>query len=876
MKLLTSSVPTAPLRLLAAFVLFIASSLGAAAQVSWRGYVLDAKKNGPVQQARILLNPGSRSTKSDENGAFSFDSLADGTYRASVIASGYDTAGANVTVTGGRAATQRFMLKALTGAKAGGSAQETRTKVYNNDGSLASTGQIKGFITNASDGEPVIFSPVYLRGANVGAQTDVNGYFTLTKIKPGTYALIVTSIGFDTLKETITIAAGEVVSKRFSLRERSQMTKEIEVVANVAQEQRQSTTNISLTKVTPKEILQMPSVGGEPDLVQYIQTIPGVVFTGDQGGQLFIRGGSAVQNLTLLDGMMIYNPFHSIGLFSVFETESIKNADIYTAGFGPEYGGRASSVMDVKTIDGNKKKWAVTEGINPFANRLLIQAPLYSGEEEGTGGSAFVSVRNSLLDLTSKSLYSSVNNGQGLPFSFLDVYGKVTLASGGSKVSFQGFSFNDKANLGGLAGFGWNSRGLGSTFYLVPSTSTVLITGNVGFSDYTVSLIEQTASPRSSSINNLNTQLDMTYYMNKSELKFGASMLVNNTNWRATAPSGVVEDQTKPNTEFGLFAKYKLALENLILEPGLRFQYYLSYGAPSLEPRLSAKYNVNEKLRFKTGMGLYSQNLLATQSDRDVVSLFYGFYTSPEETINGRGEIQRGAQIQRAWHLVLGVEYDINPNFTINVEPYIKQFDPFISINLNKRTESDPDFILEKGMAQGVDFQVKYDDKRLFWSLGYSIASVTRTFGDTTYAPNYDRRHNLNLLAGYKFGENKQWSLDLRWNYGSGFPFTQTQGFYELMPNAPTNTGNVNNYNGSLGVFYGGLAEYNRGRLPDYHRLDVSVKRTFYLGDHSELEVNASVTNAYNRANLFYFDRINLQRVNQLPLLPSVGLVLNL
>jgi len=108
-------------------------------------------------------------------------------------------------------------------------------------------------------------------------------------------------------------------------------------------------------KITPKDIGQIPSIGGQPDLAQYLQVMPGVVFTGDQGGELYIRGGSPIQNKVLLDGVTIYKAFHSIGLFSVFETDIIRNADIYTGGFGAEYGGRISSVMDITTRDGNSR-----------------------------------------------------------------------------------------------------------------------------------------------------------------------------------------------------------------------------------------------------------------------------------------------------------------------------------------------------------------------------------------------------------------------------------------------------------------------------------------------------------------------------------------
>jgi outer membrane receptor protein involved in Fe transport len=114
---------------------------------------------------------------------------------------------------------------------------------------------------------------------------------------------------------------------------------------------------MSVQKITPKEIDKLPSIGGEPDIAQYMQVLPGVVFTGDQGGQLYIRGGSPVQNKVMMDGMIVYNPFHSIGLFSVFDTDIIRNADIYTGGFGAQYGGRISSIMDVTTIDGNQNEF---------------------------------------------------------------------------------------------------------------------------------------------------------------------------------------------------------------------------------------------------------------------------------------------------------------------------------------------------------------------------------------------------------------------------------------------------------------------------------------------------------------------------------------
>ena len=151
-------------------------------------------------------------------------------------------------------------------------------------------------------------------------------------------------------------------------------------------------------KITKQDMEMIPSIGGEPDLAQYMQVIPGVVFTGDQGGQLYIRGGSPIQNKVLLDGMTIYSPFHSIGLFSVFDTDIIRNTDVYTGGFSAEYGGRISSIMDIKTIDGNKKEFGGKVSANTFGSKLFIEGPLLGNEK-----SSFIfSGKTSYLDKSSR------------------------------------------------------------------------------------------------------------------------------------------------------------------------------------------------------------------------------------------------------------------------------------------------------------------------------------------------------------------------------------------------------------------------------------------------------------------------------------------
>ena len=174
----------------------------------------------------------------------------------------------------------------------------------------------------------MIFNAVVLKGTKYGVQTDVNGYFSITQIPPGKYTLASYSVGFDTLMMEVELKADEILTKKLFLIKKVTELKELVVSADKTE--RKNDVKISVNKVTSREIKKLPTVGGEPDLAQYLQVIPGVIFTGDQGGQLYIRGGSPVMNRVIIDGMLIYNPFHSIGLYSVFDADAIRNADVYT------------------------------------------------------------------------------------------------------------------------------------------------------------------------------------------------------------------------------------------------------------------------------------------------------------------------------------------------------------------------------------------------------------------------------------------------------------------------------------------------------------------------------------------------------------------
>lgn len=747
---------------------------------------------------------------------------------------------------------------------------------------FAQTGSIRGFVYDKGTGEPMIFTNVLIKGTTQGVATDVNGYFSLTKLKPGEVTLEISSMGYDKLEETFTVTANEITTVKLEVSESSVQMDAVQVSAEA--QERTTEVKISDFKITPKEMQQIPTVGGEPDLAQYLQVLPGVVFTGDQGGQIYIRGGSPVQNKVMLDGMVVYNPFHSIGFFSVFDPDIIRNADVSTGGFNAEHGGRTSSIMDITTRNGNTKRFGGKVAVNPFLSRLLLEGPLKKSTEESEGSSSFIfSGKHSYLSETSKALYTYIDTG-GLPFSFTDLYGKLSFnGSNGSKFNVFGFHFRDNVNYQAVSDYDWKTTGVGSNFILVPSSSPVLISGDFAYSQYSIALQEENQTPDSSTISGFNLGLDFTYFMGRNELKYGLEVLGFATDFTFFNSANRRIEQEDFTTEIAGYFKYRITRDRFVIEPSFRMHYYASLATFSPEPRLGLKFNVAKKFRLKYAGGFYSQNLLSANSDRDVVNLFYGFLSSPEnlpKTYNGEDVTHR---LQKAIHNIAGFELDLSKRMSLNVEGYFINFTQLTNINRDKLFDDTEefadipdylkkDFIIEKGKAMGVDVLLKYDYRQLYIWAVYSLGKVVREFetenGVAEYFPHYDRRHNVNLVMAYKFGKGNTWEVDARWNMGSGFPFTLTQGYYELLDFNGNFTSDYITENGSLGIQYGNL---NEGRLPYYHRLDLTLKKKFIFSENSELEANVGVTNAYNRQNIFYFDRVNYERVDQLPVLPSAG-----
>ncbi|MFK8160855.1 MAG: carboxypeptidase regulatory-like domain-containing protein [Lewinella sp.] len=749
---------------------------------------------------------------------------------------------------------------------------------------------IRGNVFDQETGDPIAFGTVQLLGPdglNKGTNTDIDGFYSFASLPIGDFKLIATYVGFDSTVVNINIAVeNEIEYARINLKSGGISLATVDVSAR--REQARSDVAVSKVTFSGAEIMSLPATGGEPDIAQYLTVLPGVVSTGDQGGQLYIRGGSPVQNKLLLDGMTVYNPFHSIGLFSVFETEAIRSADVYTGGFNAEYGGRISAIVDIKTREGDKKNFSGLVSASPFQAKVLLEGPIKPlNPATGSSISFLVTGKRSLLPETSKTLYeyavqdnffnlgdtSSLTAGDiGLPYNYQDLYAKISLVGGnGSKLNIFGFNFTDDFEVPSLARLNWTNNGGGTSFNIVPPSSNVVIDGVISASVYDVALMEQSGAPRSSQVSNYTAQLTFTYFGGNTELAYGFDFNGLNTKFTFVNPLNITFDQEDFTSELNGFIKYKRTIGNLILEPGFRVQYYASQNTISPEPRLGLKYNATDNLRFKAAGGLYSQNLISTQNDLDIVNFFNGFLVGPERVIfETDGVTPTDNNLQSALHAVVGVEVDASDKLTFNVEGYYKGFNQLIELNRNKLLASDPDFVTLDGVAYGGDISAEYRSGRILLAGNYSLGFVTRTDAIDEYPTSFDRRHNINAYGTYIFGGDNAWEFGFRFNFGSAFPFTQTIGFVED-PDLSSNPvfPNILTGNGDLGVLLS--PDRNGGRLSDFHRLDLSLQRTFNFGDNARLEVTASVTNSYNRENIFYVDRITNERVNQLPILPSLN-----
>ncbi|MCS7162816.1 MAG: TonB-dependent receptor [Bacteroidia bacterium] len=750
-------------------------------------------------------------------------------------------------------------------------------------GLLWAQGLVRGAVVD-STGEPVVGAQVVLFPSQKGTLTNAEGLFSLAGVPYGRYRLRVTFLGMDTLWQEVELSARRpVVTLKLRATFRGVELEAVEIIESLSPVRIDpGRVTVAVTPISPRQILQLPSVGA-PDIAQYLQVLPGVVFTGDQGGQLYIRGGTPIQNLTLLDGTIVYNPFHTLALFSVIDPEILRQVNVYSAGFGAEYGGRISSVIDMRTRPGDFDRFGGKLYVTPFVGGSILEGPLL----RRLNSSWLFAARQGYIQSAAPRLYPYLNDS--LPFSFQDWYGKVTFGRGPDQLSLWGFHQTDRTDLGANGRNDWRQTGIGLNFTNLPQGTRVRILGQLAYSQFSNTFrVPLEFRPRYSEIGGFNGGFTFSYLLGADELAYSVEVRGFSTDFLFTNTLGFITQQRQSNTELAVWVKYQKLFRSIrwsesgelrintraVLEPSLRLHFYNNYSYLSIEPRLRFKYN-GAGWSFQAAAGRYAQNWVAAVSDRDVVILFQGFLTAPELPANR----QLPHPLQEAYHLAGGVEYQLGAGGLVSVEGWYKRFTQLTIINRARVFPEDPSFLTEVGYAWGADVTGRY--ARGPWSLylTYSLQYNRRTDFTLWYFPLWDRRHTVNALATYTWGpavatrrlRERRWEFSLRWTFGSGLPFTQTLGFFEKLFLWEGSQAPYPIQQGTLAVLLS--PDYNAARLPTYHRLDLALRRRWQVGRTFLLELDATLLNAYNRPNLFYIDRITARRYNQLPILPMLGLV---
>ena len=553
--------------------------------------------------------------------------------------------------------------------------------------------------------------------------------------------------------------------------------------------------------------------------------------------------------------------------------------------------------MDITTRAGNFKQLSGKVEGTSIMSGVTLEGPLWKPDSATglAGGSFLLSARHAYLDAVSESLYSYANDTAGLPFGFTDIYGKMTFGNGANFASLFGYHQRDKVDYGFPSSVAWQQSGGGLNFQFLPNNTRMIFTGVLGISSYRNEMLNPDERfPRESGITGFNSRLNFAYALGKAdEFSYGIQLNGFSNDLTITNSLGLQTEDQGNNTEFSTYFTYKKAFQRqtmqpdgsidfftrAIIEPSVRIHYYNDQSQVMLEPRLRAKLNF-DRISFQASGGIYSQNMITAVSDRDVVQLFQGYLAAPNQSVANQQIDKHFLQVAK--HVVGGVQIEILPGLTTDFEGWLKNFDQITNINRQRQFPGDEQFLIETGKAFGFDAILKYQVNKLYLYATYGWAKVTRDDGQQQYNPVYDRRHNMNLVGNYRLGQLRgktdgrplasKWEFGVRFQLGSGFPFTQTQGFFEKLTFADSGTEDLVTQNGELGILLND--ELNGGRLPYYHRLDLSIKRRFRLGNAMVLEGNINAINTYNRQNIFYFDRVRYERVDQLPVMPTVGLSL--
>jgi len=705
-------------------------------------------------------------------------------------------------------------------------------------------GTIRGFVSDSSNGEAIIFANIYLQEIHYGAATNNQGYYVLNGVPEGKHTLIVSYLGYQSKKLTVFVASGKITEVNLRLSPGTIQLDELTVSGKRISEPM----DISMDKITSREIQLLPAAV-EADPIRMMQISPGVTTTGDVTAKFFVRGGAGDQNSFLINGATLYYPFHAVGILSAIDPEIISSLEFSKGGFGPEYGGRLSSILNINTRDGNKNRLSATASATLLAGKLSLEGPI-------PGGSFIAAGRKSYY---SGALKNFLRNDD-VPFDFYDASVKLNYSndaiSSGSKFTLFGFFSGDLMDFEDPLREDYNiSNQIYGVSWRKIWADPLYSIFNFSYSGYSADLDPNLGESkrRNNDISDVSANFDFSYvYSNKDQFDFGLQSKFLATRLQIENLLGNTSEIEQSGSDINLFGKYRfLRWENYSFDIGIRTKLVaLSEKRPFLiEPRLAMTYRVIPQVMFKFAYGRYSQEIIALSDENELISVFEPWIIIPPEIASMQSD-----------HLIAGLTFILNEEISFETEYYYKSLINLNEINRKKFDYRFRDLINLDGEAYGAEFQFKYENPSFYSNIGYSLGWVHKINNGVRFAPRYDIRHSFNILSGVKLPFDFQFSSNFQLR--SGMPFTPIAGYFDHLNIIKNET--FFNFNEFLPTTLRGRV--NSQRLPYYHRLDLGLTKNISFGT-SDLSLGINAINVYNRKNIFYFDPDTGEQINMLPAL---------
>lgn len=724
---------------------------------------------------------------------------------------------------------------------------------------------VRGLIFDRSDGQPLLGANVVLRDLKrewaqlLGASTDKDGFYQISQIPAGTYALRISFVGYAAYTDTLSLGQALFVTISVELEPVAQQLDEVVI----AGEGGAARIRAGLQTVRPADLRRIPTPDASGDLATYLQTLPGVVSIGDRGGQLFIRGGTPSQNLVLLDGVLIYQPMHILGFFSAFPEDLISFVDVYAGGYGARYSGRISSVIDVSTRDGNRQFFEGSGSISPFLTSFRIEGPLRKGRI-----SVLASVRRSMIEGLASTLY-----GRSLPFQFGDLFIKVQRTDGiSSKCSASLMSTYDRGRIEAEGEhsddvFQWNNVVVGARCLVFPTNAPYLFEISTGLSYVDSDVGNENLPERTSDALQFGVDMHLKRLIGSAQLNFGSFVRMTWLGLQLREQFLNIAPQEDLLFSTGAYAETELSpSEYLTITPGLALVLHPEDYPISIEPRLRAVWKPGGKDgadEISGAIGLYKQTLVGVTDERDAGSAFVAWMTAPVKTTQSE-----------AVHGLISWQRPVGRRIRFATEAYYKRMTDLPIPTWSSVASFTTTLALASGESYGLDGRLEVFGENIYGYVGYGYSETLYFASEDNFGlwygesvqefhPPHDRRHQLNVVFSLELG---RFRASARWQYGSGLPFTQPYGFDEII--SLRDFADVRRSPGTTRLLYD---KPYQARLPAYHRLDLSVERVFDVGEGS-IAFQVGAINVYDRANLFYFDLFTIRRVDQLPFLPTLSI----